>query len=76
MHSIFSFVPLAMMVTYRVMSFSEYLQNMSIMELDMVDAVASLVSYDKICANIPLLICELVCLSLSLSLTGLCAPQA
>ena len=55
----FSFVTLAMMVTYRAMSFSEYLQNMYILELDMVYAVASLFSYDQIGTNLPLLICEL-----------------
>ena len=48
-----------MMVTYRAMSFSEYLQNMYILELDMVYAVASLFSYDQIGTNLPLLICEL-----------------
>ena len=36
----FSFVPLAMMVTYRAVSFSEHLHHISILALDMVDAVS------------------------------------
>ena len=60
----FSFVPLEMMVMYRAVSFSEYMHHMSILDLDMVDAVGSLVSYDQIGEKLPLRIWTLICLSL------------
>ena len=64
MHSFFSFVLLEIKVIYRAVSFSEYMHHMSILDLDIIDAVASLVSYDQIGEKIPLPIWTLICLSL------------
>ena len=53
---------LVVLVTYRVVSFSEHLHHMSVLTLDMADAVDFLVSYDQIGARIILHIQALICL--------------
>ena len=55
-----------MLVKYQEVSFSEHLHHMSILALDMANAVDFLVSYYQIGANLPLSIVALICVHTAL----------